>query len=160
MLAAKHRLTRFSVPLRLKPQDGQAHILQDKDIPSNVTILRIYGPFLFGTTEKLAEAAKNLTQFGDVVILRLRNMTALDATGIHALEKFSDRLHKAGKTLLLFGAREQPSLLIARSDFLKHVGAQNVLPHVQAALTRAREIQGDFSGIDRELALELERRSL
>jgi SulP family sulfate permease len=31
-------------------EDGQAHILQDKDIPSNVTILRIHGPFLFGTT--------------------------------------------------------------------------------------------------------------
>jgi len=141
-------------------EDGQAHILQDKDIPSNVTILRIHGPFLFGTTEKLAEATKDLTQFGDVVILRLRNMTALDATGIHALEQLSDRLHKAGKTLLLCGARDQPSQLIARSDFLKHVGAENVLPHVQAALTRAREIQGDFSGIGRELALELARRPL
>jgi SulP family sulfate permease len=87
-------------------------------------------------------------------------MTALDATGIHALEQFSDRLHKAGKTLLLCGARDQPSQLIARSDFFEHVGAQNVLPHVQAALTRAQEIQEDFSGIGRELALELERRPL
>src|SRR6185437_15141260 len=64
-------------------EDGQAHVLQDKDIPSNVTILRIHGPFLFGTTEKLAEAAYDLSQWGDVVILRLRNMTALDATGVH-----------------------------------------------------------------------------
>ena len=141
-------------------EDGQAHILQDKDIPSNVTILRIHGPFLFGTTEKLAEATKDLGQFGDVVILRLRNTTALDATGIHALEQFSDRLHKAGKALLLCGARDQPSQLIARSDFLKHVGAENVLPHVQAALARAREIQGDFAGIGRELARELEHRPL
>jgi sulfate permease, SulP family len=139
-------------------EDGQAHILQDKDIPSNVTILRIHGPFLFGTTEKLAEATKDLAQLGDVVILRLRNMTALDATGIHALEQFSDRLHKAGKTLLLCGAREQPSNLISRSDFLKHVGAENVLPHVQAALDRVRDIQGDFEGIGRKLALEMENR--
>jgi sulfate permease, SulP family len=58
-------------------EDGQAHILQDKDIPSNVTILRIHGPFLFGATEKLADAMKNLTKLGDVVILRLRNMTAI-----------------------------------------------------------------------------------
>jgi Sulfate permease and related transporters (MFS superfamily) len=141
-------------------EDGQAHILQDKDIPSNVTILRIHGPFLFGTTEKLGEATKDLGQFGDVVILRLRNMTALDATGIHALEQFSDRLHKAGKTLLMCGARDQPSRLIARSDFLEHVGAENVLPHVQAALARAKEIQGDFAGLGREMALELEHRPL
>ncbi|WP_035354868.1 SulP family inorganic anion transporter [Edaphobacter aggregans] len=141
-------------------EDGQAHILQDKDIPSNVTILRIHGPFLFGTTEKLAEATRDLKPFEDVVILRLRNMTALDATGIHALEQFSARLHKAGKTLLLCGARDQPSRLISGSDFLKHVGAESVLPHVQAALARAREVQGDFAGVGRELALELEHRPL
>src|SRR5258708_4511568 len=58
------------------------------------------------------------------------NMTALDSTGIHALEKLSDRLHKTGKMLLLCGARNQPSLLISRSDFLQHLGAENVLPHV------------------------------
>jgi SulP family sulfate permease len=141
-------------------EDGQAHVLQDKDIPSNVTILRIHGPFLFGTTDKLPEATKDLNQFGDVVILRLRNMTALDATGMHALEKFSDRLRKAGKTLLLCGARDQPSRLITQSDFRKRVGDENVLPHVQAALVRAREIQADFVGIGRQLALELEHRPL
>jgi SulP family sulfate permease len=141
-------------------EDGQAHVLQDKDIPSNVTILRIHGPFLFGTTDKLTEATKDLNQFGDVVILRLRNMTALDATGMHALEKFSDRLRNAGKTLLLCGARDQPSRLITQSDFRKHVGDENVLPHVQAALARAREILADFAGIGRQLALELEHRPL
>jgi sulfate permease, SulP family len=134
--------------------------LQDKDIPSHVTILRIHGPFLFGTTEKLAEAMKDLNQFGDVVILHLRNMTALDATGMHVLEQFSDRLHKAGKKLLLCGARDQPSRLISGSDCLEHVGAENVLPHVQAALARAREVQGDFEGVGRELALQLEHRPL
>jgi sulfate permease, SulP family len=141
-------------------EDGQAHILQDKDIPSNVTILRIHGPFLFGATEKLADATRNLTKLGDVVILRLRNMTALDATGIHALEQFSERLHKTGKTLLLCGARNQPSQLISRSDFLKRVGPENVLPNIQAALARVNEIQGDFEGIGRELALEMEHRPL
>lgn len=141
-------------------QDGQAHILQDKDIPSNVTILRIHGPFLFGTTEAMTEATRDLKPFGDVVILRLRNMTALDATGIHALEQFSDRLHQAGKTLLLCGARDQPSRLISGSDFLNHIGSENVLPHIKAALARAREVQGDFVGVGRELAHELEHRSL
>jgi len=141
-------------------RDGQAHILQDKDIPSNVTILRIHGPFLFGTTDKLADATRDLSRLGDIVILRLRNMTALDATGIHALEQFSARLRKAGKSLLLCGARDQPSQLISGSDFLKIVGPENVLPHVRAALARATEIQGDFAGIGRELAREMEHRPL
>jgi sulfate permease, SulP family len=140
--------------------DGQAHILQDKEIPSNVTILRIHGPFLFGASEKLAEATRDLTHFEDVVILRLRNMTALDATGLHALERFSERMRKAGKTLLMCGAREQPLQLISRSDFLNHVGVENVLPNIQQALKRSREILEDFSGVGHEMALELEHRPL
>ena len=141
-------------------EDGQAHVLQDKDIPSNVTILRIHGPFLFGTTEKLDDATRDLNELGDVVILRLRNMTALDATGVHALGQFSERLHKAGKTMLLCGARDQPRQLILGSDLMQHIGPENVLPHVQAALARAREIQGDFEGLGSEIAVEMERQPL
>ena len=153
-----HRVAETTTVEAVTPQyleDGEVHILQGKTIPSTVTILRIHGPFLFGTTEKLAEATKNLNEFGDVVILRLRNMTALDATGIHALEQLSDRLRKADKTLLLCGARNQPSRLLSNSDFLKQVGSLNVLPHVQGALSRANQIQAEFGGIGPEIAREM-----
>jgi len=43
-------------------EDGRPHILQDKDVPPYVTILRIHGPFLFGTTEQLAEETANLSR--------------------------------------------------------------------------------------------------
>ncbi len=141
-------------------EDGKAHILHDKDIPSNVTILRIHGPFLFGTTEKLADSTRDLTRLGDVVILRLRNMTALDATGLHALEQLSERLHKAGKQLLLCGARDQPSRLIGGSEFMNEIGAENVLPHVGAALARATEIQSGFAGLGGDLAHQMAHRPL
>jgi SulP family sulfate permease len=135
-------------------EDGQAHILQDKMIPPNVTILRIHGPFLFGTTEKLAEATRDLSPFGEIVILRLRNMTALDSTGIHAFEQFHVRLHKLGKTLLLCGARDQPQQMLSGSDFVKHIGPENLLTDIQAALSRVHALQGDFDGVGHEMALE------
>jgi sulfate permease, SulP family len=141
-------------------RDGLPHILQDKEIPANVTILRIHGPFLFGTTEKLTEATRNIDTFAPVVILRLRNMTALDATGMHALEQFAERLRKAGKTLLFCGARDQPARLLSRSEFIEHIGPENIFPHVQAALARAREINGDFQGVGREVAAAMERSAL
>ena len=75
-----------------------------------------------------------------VVILRLRNMTAIDATGLHELEKLTDRLRATGRSLLLCGARSQPEELLRKSAFLQRVGEENVLPHVEAALARAREI--------------------
>ncbi len=83
-------------------------------MPACVTILRIHGPFLFGTTDKLAEETEDLKKFASVIVLRVRNMTAIDATGLHALEIFSDRLRKTGRTLLICGAREQPARMLSR----------------------------------------------
>jgi SulP family sulfate permease len=121
-------------------EDGRPHVLQDKDVPPYVTILRIHGPFLFGTTDKLLDATTDLSKFGPIVILRLRNMTAIDATGLHALEGLSDRLKKSGRALLLCGARHQPARFLDQAEFVEHVGPENILPHVQAALKRAAEL--------------------
>jgi SulP family sulfate permease len=73
-------------------RDGLPHFLQGRIVPPYVTLLRIHGPFLWGTTEKLVEATVNIEEFEPVVILRLRNMTAIDAISIHAIESFAKRL--------------------------------------------------------------------
>mgnify|MGYP000998743422 CR=1 FL=1 len=138
-------------------EDGRPHILQDKDVPPYVTILRIHGPFLFGTTDLLADETSDLGRFSPIVILRLRNMTAIDATGLHALEQLNDRLRKAGRTLLLCGARNQPAQFLEQAEFVQHIGERNILPHVQAALERAREVYEDFSGVGAEVARDLSR---
>jgi sulfate permease, SulP family len=121
-------------------RDGLSHSLQGRIIPPYVTLLRIHGPFLFGTTEKLVEASANLDAFTPVVILRLRNMTAVDATGIHAIESFAKRLRASGRSLLLCGAMEQPSKLLQQPRFISHVGSENIMPNIQAALDKAEEI--------------------
>jgi sulfate permease, SulP family len=120
--------------------DGRAHVLQDKQIPPYVSILRIHGPFLFGTTDKLRDATADLSAFGPIVVLRLRNMTALDATGLHALEGLSDRLRQSGRTLILCGARRQPATFLEQAAFVEHVGPANIVPHIDAALERAQEV--------------------
>jgi SulP family sulfate permease len=121
-------------------RDGLPHVLQGRIIPPHVTLLRIHGPFLFGTTEKLVEAAANIEVFQPVVILRLRNMTAIDATGIHAIESFAKRLRDSGRALILCGAMEQPSKLLQQSRFVEHLGRENIMPNIQAALDRASEV--------------------
>ena len=124
-------------------RDGLPHVLQGRILPPYVTLLRIHGPFLFGTTEKLVEATVNVEAFSDVVILRLRNMTAIDATGIHAIETFAKRLHESGRTMLLCGAMQQPSKLLNGPRFLDRVGRENIMPNIQAALDRAKEIHAE-----------------
>jgi len=121
-------------------RDGLPHTLQGRILPPYVSLLRIHGPFLFGTTEKLVEATVNLEAFQPVVILRLRNMTAIDATGIYAIQTFASRLHDSGRTMLLCGAMQQPSKLLMGSRFMDSVGRENIMPNIQAALDRARQV--------------------
>lgn len=133
-------------------EDGRVHVLQDKAVPSYVSLVRIHGPFLFGTTDKLLHETSNTAAFAPIVILRLRNMTAIDATGIHALETLALRLKRSGRTLLLCGARAQPGRLLQRADVVATIGLQNILPNVQAALERARCIHESFDGLGEEFA--------
>jgi SulP family sulfate permease len=120
-------------------EDGRVHILQDKDIPYYATIFRIHGPFLFGATDKIDVVTENLHKLPPVVILRLRNMTALDATGLFALEEVARTLKKSGRALILCGAREQPLQLIHQTECEDLVGPENICDNVQDALRRAEE---------------------
>src|SRR5881296_4592456 len=120
-------------------EDGRVHILQDKDIPYYATIFRIHGPFLFGATDKISAITENLKALPPVVIMRLRNMTAIDATGIYALEEIAKQLHASGRTLILCGAREQPAELMHQAEFEEVVGRENFCANVDEALRRAEE---------------------
>jgi SulP family sulfate permease len=126
-------------------EDGRMHILQDKDIPYYATIFRIHGPFLFGATDKISVVTEKIHTLPPVVILRLRNMTALDATGVFALEDIARQLHATKRTLILCGAREQPARLIHQAEFEDVIGRENICEHVQAALRRAEDV---FEGLE------------
>jgi sulfate permease, SulP family len=121
-------------------EDGRAHILQDKDIPEYAAVYRIHGPFLFGVTDKIAEVTENVASLAPIVILRLRNMTAIDATGIAALEELAGVLRESGRAMLVCGARPQPAALMREAGFERHIGAGNICANIDEALKRAEEI--------------------
>ena len=118
-------------------EEGWLHILQDKPIPEYVAVFRIHGPFLFGANEKIAQIADCVDELPPIVILRLRNMTAIDATGLQALEDLAEQLRAAGRTLILCGAPPQPAKLMRQAEFNQHVGQANICDNVHDALERA-----------------------
>jgi SulP family sulfate permease len=121
-------------------ESSRPHVLQDKPIPPYVAIFRIHGPLLFGVTEKLEAITDNLDGLPEIIIVRLRNMTAIDATGIKALEEVADAIHASGRTLLLCGAREQPAALMKDAEFHRHLGEANICLNILTALERAIEL--------------------
>jgi len=137
------RVSATTTVTRVSPdyiRSSREHSLQDKELPDYVSIIRIHGPFLFGVTDKLERLLPHLDELKPVVILRLRNMTAIDATGLKGIEDFADAVKRSGRTLLLCGAPPQPARMMDRAEFHRHVGAGNILPNVEAALRRAESI--------------------
>ena len=120
--------------------DGRLHVLQGRTIPDYVAVFRIHGPFLFGSSEKLDWIEQQLADLPPVVVLRLRNMSAIDSTGIQALERLADDVRASGRTLLFCGAREQPAQLMQQANFEQRVGPENLCLHITAAIERAQTI--------------------
>jgi len=120
--------------------DSKVHVLQGKDIPDYAVVYRVHGPFLFGATDKFADIFEELDSLPPIVILRLRNMTAIDATGLGAIRELADRMHASGRQLLLCGAREQPAQLMKQAEFERHLGAENICESITAAIARASQL--------------------
>ena len=134
------RTTTVSRVTRDYVEDSRVHILQGQDIPEYAVVYRVHGPFLFGATDKFAEILAQLHTLPPIVILRLRNMTAIDATGLGAIEDLADQLHATGRTMLLCGAREQPARLMQQAEFERHVGRENICASITEAIARAEAI--------------------
>jgi SulP family sulfate permease len=126
-------------------REGHVHILQHKEIPPYVSIFRIHGPFLFGATDKIEEIFTRLPQLPPILILRLRNMTAIDSTGIQALENLADRVRESGRQLILCGAREQPAKRLHQAEFHEHVAPESICNSIAEALERAKRLYAESS---------------
>jgi sulfate permease, SulP family len=88
--------------------EGAHHSLVGKEIPKGVMVYRIFGSFFFGAADKLETALKREGREPEVLILRMRKVLAMDATGLNALEDLYERLHARGKHIVLSGPHTQP----------------------------------------------------
>ncbi|HET7535355.1 MAG TPA: SulP family inorganic anion transporter [Candidatus Didemnitutus sp.] len=120
--------------------EGSHHSLVGKEIPDGVLIFRVFGAFFFGVVDKLDDELKRAKQEPEVLILRVRKVLAMDATGLRALEDLHLKLRAKGKHLILSAPHTQPLAVMENAGFIDRLGRENVCPHIDAALARARVI--------------------
>lgn len=120
--------------------EGAQHSLTGKEIPDGVLIYRMFGAFLFGAADKLEGALRRLKNEPQVLILRMRKVAAMDATGLNALEDLHARLRRRGHHLVLSGPRAQPLAVMERAGFLDRLGREYVCPNIDEALEVARRL--------------------
>ena len=116
--------------------------VREKEIPEGILVFRIEGPFFFGVAEKLDYALERTSGVPRVVIFRIRNVPAIDASGLHALEITFEKFHRRGTQLVLSGIQPQPMKVLFNSGFVDKIGLDNVCANIDLALARARAILG------------------
>jgi SulP family sulfate permease len=126
--------------------ESPEQLAQGKDIPENVLVYRIFGPFLFGAAEKMSDALERVDQLPRVLILRLHLVTAMDATALNALESIIERFKHHGSTVILSGLQRQPLEMLRKAGFIDVIGRENLCAHFDAALNRAKALLNPSTG--------------
>lgn len=106
-----------------------------KAVPSNTVVYEISGPLFFGAADKILGIT--LDEKKSCMVLRMRSVSAIDATAMHNLEQLYDKCRKKNITLIFSHVDEQPMNVMHKSGFYDKVGSENFCAHIDDALLRA-----------------------
>jgi len=135
-------VTRELADGRDNDEEDDPNSVRRRVIPPGVEVFEINGPFFFGAAEQFKDTLNQVAKKPKVLIIRMRDVPAIDSTGLHALHELARRCKREGTLLLLADVHAQPMFALVRSDMLAEIGEQNLFSHVDAALDRAREYLG------------------
>ncbi len=120
------------------PESKGANSLLNKRVPDGVVLFRFEGPFFFAAADKLEGALRGHGARGPkVVVFRMRNVPAIDATALRSLELAIEKMRRDGVTVLLTGVQPQPMSVLYRSGLVDKIGVDNFCAHIDEALARA-----------------------
>ena len=120
------------------PYTADPNAVRLRDVPAGAEVYEINGPFFFGAAETLRERVHLEEGYPKVLIIRMRNVPAIDSTGMHALGELVRRSRGEGVRVMLSDVHAQPLIAIGRSHLLDVLGDENVFGNLDDALNAAR----------------------
>lgn len=114
--------------------------LRALDVPAGVIIYEIDGPFFFGAAEKFRDTMAEIERTPKVLVLHVARVNVLDATGLGVIRDLVKKGRRDNSALILSGVHSQPMIALGKSDLLDEIGDDNLVPNLDAAMARAREL--------------------
>lgn len=146
------KMIQFSDVSLLKNGRGQNGI--DKDalskfiIPENIEVFEITGPLFFGAAYKFKDAMRYIEEPPKVLIIRMRQVPIIDATGIKTIEEvFKESKHRGTKLILSEVHSEQVIAQLKAKRLLFAIGKANITDSFSAAIERGKVILQDLEQI-------------
>jgi SulP family sulfate permease len=120
------------------PGSDQSGAIYRRRIPHGVEVYEINGPFFFGAAEKFKDTLSEVSKKPKVLIIRMRNVPAIDSTAMHALRDLVRRTRRDRTVVFFSDVHAQPLAALSRSELLDEIGEENLFGDVDDALTAAR----------------------
>ncbi len=118
--------------------DTDPNAVRQRVVPEGVEVYEINGPFFFGAAETFRDYIGRVTRKPQVLVIRMRNVPAIDSTGLHALKDLVRKSRREGMLVLLSDVHAQPVVAIERSGLWDELGEENIHGNLDDALNRAR----------------------
>lgn len=113
---------------------------QRDDLPKDVEVFRISGPVFFGVAGELLDAMRKIGRTPKIIILRMRLVPMLDASGVTMIEEFIEQARLSGAKIILSGVQSQPREMLARIGLSGNQQGISFEPDYRAALKLARKL--------------------
>ena len=121
--------------------DENSEVTHLRELPKSVRVYEINGPMFFGMTERIADiSVKDFTRY---LIIRMRGVPSLDATGMNALENLYEYCSAHGVSLIFSHVNEQPMKTMRRASFVDLVGEEHFRASIDDAIAHARDLLGE-----------------
>ncbi len=116
---------------------GDADGVARRIIPAGVEVYEVNGPFFFGAADKIKDVLHFVAKKPKVFILRMRNVPAIDASGIRVLDDLFQSFSHQGIRFVIAGIQPQPLAALNRAGRLERYGRENIVPTLDEALAAA-----------------------
>jgi SulP family sulfate permease len=123
------------------PELRDSEILFRKDIPEDVTIFEINGPFFYSVADLLDETLIRLDKTPSVFILRMQKVPLIDTTGIRALKEFQIKCKQKGITFLLSGVSEKIREKFKNTSVESSIGKDHIFSDIDSALFYSKQLK-------------------
>ncbi len=114
--------------------------MKQKMVPQGVEVFEINGPFFFGAADRFRDAISRIENKPKVLILRMRKVISMDATGLRALRDVYEKSSKSGMRVILSGVHAQPLVVMQRAGLFDMIGEENMYGNINESLEAAKKI--------------------
>lgn len=136
MLAALLFMKRMSESVSIKHQTVEELVQETGDmhfiLPENVAVYSMEGPFFFGVTERLMNALEHAHTHADILVLRMKNVPVIDASGLQAFEALIKNCERNHTRLVLCETRANIMEKMVRSGIAQKIGQENIIDNIKS----------------------------